>query len=125
MRLRPSRSPRRPARSNTPPNGIRYALTTQARLDCEKPRSRWIDGRATLTMVWSRMIISIPAHSTTSAGQRDGPGGVRILQSYHGSCVQDSTQSYYCFSYSCSYNCCVCGAIGKGEESPGAQYNQW
>src|ERR1700709_1376828 len=43
---------------------------TQARLDCEKPRSLWMVGRATFTIVWSRMIISIPAHSTTSASQR-------------------------------------------------------
>jgi hypothetical protein len=39
-------------------------LTTQARLDCEKPRSSWIDGSATFTIVPSRMIISIPAQRT-------------------------------------------------------------
>src|SRR5579859_4333644 len=43
---------------------------TQARLDWLKPRSRWIDGRATFTIVWSRTIISIPAHRTTRAIQR-------------------------------------------------------
>src|SRR5262249_21677988 len=53
-----------------PPNAIRYALTTQARFDCEKCRSLWIDGSATFTMVWSRMIIRKPAQSTTSATQR-------------------------------------------------------
>ena len=70
IRRRPIRSPRRPTSSSRPPNAIRYALTTQARFDCEKCRSLWIDGSATFTMVWSRMIIRKPAHSTTSATQR-------------------------------------------------------
>ena len=30
-----------------------------------------MDGSATLTMVWSRMIIKNPAQSTTSASQRE------------------------------------------------------
>ena len=46
-------------------------MTTQARLDWEKPRSAWIDGSATLTIVMSRTIISIPVHSTTKAIQRE------------------------------------------------------
>ena len=62
-RLRPIRSPIRPASKSMPPNGIRYAFTTQARLACEKPRSSWIDGSATFTIVASRMIMSIPTHS--------------------------------------------------------------
>ena len=33
-------------------------------VDCEKPRSSWIDGSATFTIVPSRMIISIPVQST-------------------------------------------------------------
>jgi hypothetical protein len=45
-------------------------LTTQARPELEKPRSSWIDGRATFTTVVSRTIISIPTHRTTSAIQR-------------------------------------------------------
>src|SRR3954470_7832183 len=65
------RSPSRPANSSSPPNAIRYALTTQARLDCEKSRSRWIDGSATFTTVASRTIISIPVQRTISAIQRD------------------------------------------------------
>src|SRR5215207_9674517 len=73
MSRRPIRSPSRPASSSRPPNAIRYALTTHARLDCEKPRSLWIDGSATVTIVPSRMIISIPAQSTSSARQRVSP----------------------------------------------------
>jgi hypothetical protein len=70
MRLRPMRSPRRPASSSSPPKAMRYALTTHARLDWEKSRSLWIEGRATFTIVWSRMIMRKPAQSTTSATQR-------------------------------------------------------
>src|SRR3954451_24619124 len=68
--LRLTRSPRRPARRSSPPKGMRYALTTQARLDPENPRSLWIDGSATFTIVPSRMILSIPTHRTYSAGHR-------------------------------------------------------
>src|SRR6266511_2394841 len=53
---------------------------TQARLDCEKPRSLWIEGSATFTIVASRTIISIPAHRTTRASHRESPamGEVRV-----------------------------------------------
>jgi hypothetical protein len=61
---RPIRSPKRPASSSRPPKAIRYAFTTQARLDWEKPRSSWIVGSATFTTVTSRTIISTPVHST-------------------------------------------------------------
>src|SRR4051794_4186063 len=67
----PTRSPTRPASRSRPPNAIRYALTTHARLLWEKPRSSWIDGSATFTTVASRTIISMPAHSTYSASQRE------------------------------------------------------
>src|SRR5713101_6242376 len=52
---------------------------TQARLDCAKPRSLRIEGSATFTIVASRTIISIPAHRTTRASQRESPvtGAVR------------------------------------------------
>src|SRR5205085_1723780 len=69
-RRRPTRAPSRPANRRSPPKAIRYALTTHARLDCEKCRSPWIDGSATLTIVASRTTISIPAHRTTSATHR-------------------------------------------------------
>ena len=70
-RLPPIRSPSRPASSSRPPNAIRYAFTTQASPDAEKPRSRWIAVSATVTMVPSRMIIIIAAQSTVSASQWD------------------------------------------------------
>jgi hypothetical protein len=61
---RPTRSPRRPASRSRPPKAIRYALTTQARLALENPRSSWIDGSATFTTVTSSTIMSMPTHST-------------------------------------------------------------
>ncbi len=64
MRRWPRRSPKRPASSSRPPNGIRYAFTTHARLELEKSRSVWMDGRATFTIVASRTIIRTPAHNT-------------------------------------------------------------
>jgi hypothetical protein len=66
----PSRSPMRPASRSSPPNAIRYPLTTHARLLWEKPRSSWIVGRATLTTVPSTTIISMPVQSTYRASQR-------------------------------------------------------
>jgi len=75
-RLPPIRSPSRPASSSRPPNAIRYAFTTQASPEAEKPRSRWIVGRATVTIVPSRMIIIIAAQSTVSASQRDRSIGI-------------------------------------------------
>src|ERR1700761_6090965 len=69
-RLRPSRSPRRPASSRKLPNVTRKALITQVRFPWEKPRSRWIDGRATFTIVVSSTIMSCARQTTTSAIQR-------------------------------------------------------
>ena len=69
-RRSPTRSPSRPASSSSPPNGIRYAFTIHARSDWENPRSSWIVGRATLTIVTSSTIISIPTHRTYRAGHR-------------------------------------------------------
>ena len=43
---------------------------THASPEVEKFRSRLIDGSATFTIVWSRMIIKKPVHSTISASQR-------------------------------------------------------
>ena len=70
-RLRPTRSPTRPASRSRPPNAIRYALITQARPDWVKPRSRWMDGSATLTMVMSTTISRKPVQSTSSESQRE------------------------------------------------------
>ena len=68
--LRPIRSPRRPASSRKPPNVSRYELTTHVRLAWLKPRSRWIEGSATFTIVASTAIMSWPRHTTTTAIQR-------------------------------------------------------
>jgi hypothetical protein len=66
----PTRSPIRPDSRSRPPKAIRYALTTQARSFCAKPRSSWIVGRATFTIVASRTIINMPTQSTYSAIHR-------------------------------------------------------
>jgi hypothetical protein len=42
----------------------RYAFTTHASEVSEKPRSFWIDGSATFTIVVSRTIMSEPAQRT-------------------------------------------------------------
>ena len=69
-RLRPRRSPRRPARSSRLPKVTRKALTTHVRFAWLKPRSCWIDGRATFTIVTSRTIISCAKQTTISVAQR-------------------------------------------------------
>ena len=70
-RLRPNRSPRRPASSSSPPKAIRYALMTHASPDCVKPRSFWIDGRATLTIVMSTTIRRKPVQRIIRESQRE------------------------------------------------------
>src|SRR2546429_4412284 len=65
-----TRTASRPASSSRPPNAIRYAFTTQASPDWEKPRAYWIEGSATFTMVWSRITMRTATHSTISASQR-------------------------------------------------------
>ena len=70
-RLRPNRSPTRPASNSSPPKAIKYALTTHASPDCEKPRSTWIDGSATFTIVMSTTIKRKPVHRTISESQRE------------------------------------------------------
>src|ERR1700742_5061795 len=69
-RLRPKRSPSRPASSRKLPNVTRNALTTHVRLPCVKPRSCWMDGSATFTIVESSTIMSCARQTTTSASQR-------------------------------------------------------
>src|SRR5262249_13230094 len=66
----PYRSPSRPPSRRKPPNVSRYAFTTHASLVSENPRSFWIDGSATFTIVVSRTIISEPAQRTERASQR-------------------------------------------------------
>ena len=77
MRRRPRRSPRRPARSSRLPNVTRKALTTHVRLAWLKPRSCWIAGSATFTIVTSRTIISC-ARQTTTGLSIDGDREARV-----------------------------------------------
>ena len=70
MRRWPIRSPSLPASSSRPPNAIRYAFTTHARLPCVKPRSSLIVGSATFTIVESSTIMSNPPQRTYSASHR-------------------------------------------------------
>jgi hypothetical protein len=73
-RLRPRRSPRRPASSSRLPNVTRNALTTQVRLAWLKSSSRWIDGSATFTIVTSSTIMSCAKQTTISVAQRRRSG---------------------------------------------------
>src|SRR5450755_1360539 len=73
-RLRPIRSPSRPASSRKLPNVTRKALMTQVRLPWVKWRSRWIAGSATFTIVVSRTIMSWARQTTTRAIQRRRSG---------------------------------------------------
>src|SRR3954469_14436144 len=67
---RPTRSPARPPSSRKPPNTSVYALMTHCRLDVEKPRSRWIEGSATFTIVASRMTMNCARQTMTRTSQR-------------------------------------------------------
>ena len=58
IRRLPRRSPARPPRRRKPPKVMAYALTIHCSPSVEKPRLRWIDGSATLTMVASRMTMN-------------------------------------------------------------------
>ena len=60
----PKRSPSLPPSSRNPPYVSRYPFTTQASEVSEKPRSSWIEGSATPTMVTSRTIIRLAAQRT-------------------------------------------------------------
>ncbi len=45
-------------------------VITQLRLWAENPRSAWMAGSATVTIVPSRMTMSVAAHKMTSASRR-------------------------------------------------------
>ena len=66
----PNRSPARPPSSSRPPNASEYALTTHSRSVVLNRSARWIDGRATLTMVPSRTTISCANAITINAMRR-------------------------------------------------------
>src|SRR5437773_7312689 len=57
-RLRPTRSPARPPSRRKPPKTRVYAFTIHCRLASLSPRSFWIDGSATFTIVASRMTMN-------------------------------------------------------------------
>src|SRR4051794_3632505 len=69
-RVRPTMSAARPPSSRKPPKVSVYELITHCRSDCEKCRSRWIDGSATLTIVASRMTMNCARQTSTSTNQR-------------------------------------------------------
>src|SRR4029077_13327773 len=84
-RLRPTRSPIRPASSSRLPKVTRKALITQVRLAWLKWRSCWIEGSATFTIVTSSTTISCARQTTNSAVQRRRSGervdeGTRFMQ---------------------------------------------
>jgi hypothetical protein len=79
IRLRPNKSPRRPASRRKLPKVTRKALTTQVSSPWVKCRSRWMAGRATFTIVTSRTIISWARQTTARASQRRRSGEDRKL----------------------------------------------
>src|SRR3954447_9248645 len=64
-RLRPRRSPARPPSKRKPPNTSVYALTIHWRLASESPRSFWIDGSATFTIVASSTTMNCARQTRT------------------------------------------------------------
>src|SRR4051812_39110405 len=64
VRRWPKKSAARPPSMRNPANVIAYAFTTHCRSSEEKPRSDWIDGSATLTMLRSRMTMNWAAQQT-------------------------------------------------------------
>jgi hypothetical protein len=65
-RLRPNRSPARPPSSKKPPNASVYAVITHCRSAWAKPRSLWIAGRATFTIVASSTTMNCAKQTRTS-----------------------------------------------------------
>jgi hypothetical protein len=63
----PSRSAARPPSSRNPPKKSAYALITHWRFSCEKPRSTWIEGRATFTIAMSSTTMNCTAQRSASA----------------------------------------------------------
>ena len=68
-RLRPRRSPARPPSRRKPPNTSVYALTIHWRLASLRPRSFWMDGRATFTIVASRTTMNCARQMRTRTTQ--------------------------------------------------------
>jgi len=70
MRLRPYRSPKVPPTMISEASASTYALTIQIRLPGSTSSSRWIDGRATFTIVLSSRIMPWATHIATSVTTR-------------------------------------------------------
>jgi hypothetical protein len=68
-RFRPSRSPARPPSSRKPPKTSAYAFTIHWRFASPRSRSFWIDGRATFTIVASRMTMNWARQIRTRTSQ--------------------------------------------------------
>src|SRR5215469_6806564 len=69
-RRRPRMSPARPPSSSRPPKVSAYALTTHSRPEPEKPSACWMWGRATFTIVASRITMSWAVAMTSRARPR-------------------------------------------------------
>ena len=65
IRLRPTRSPARPPSSRKPPKTSVYALTIHCRSASDIPRSSWIEGSATFTIVASRITMNCAMQTRT------------------------------------------------------------
>ena len=68
--LRPKRSPSDPAVSSSPANTIVYESMIHCSCDPSAPRSRTIEGRATLRIVLSTLMTTSERHKTPSVIQR-------------------------------------------------------
>ncbi len=74
MRRGPKRSLARPPSMRNPAKTIAYASTTHCRFTGVKPRSDWIEGRATLTMDRSRITMNCDTQQTARSKPRRVPG---------------------------------------------------
>ena len=83
VRRCPKWSATRPPSIRKPANVIAYASTTHCRSGEEKPRSDWIDGSATLTMLRSRMTMNCATQQTASSSAVPEPS---FLPSAAGTC---------------------------------------
>src|SRR5580765_4256172 len=71
-RRRPSRSAARPPSSKKPPKAIEYAVITHCRFSREKSSARPMDGKATLTIETSRIVMKNAVATTARMRQRWG-----------------------------------------------------
>src|SRR3954451_8073022 len=95
-RLRPRRSPARPPSKRKPPNTSVYALTIHWRLASESPRSFWIDGSATFTIVASRTTMNCArqTRTRTSQGLTEGLDSAAVVMGCSTLGLEDTFQLY-------------------------------